>query len=87
MSAPTQPTTSVAGAVPAPRNAADRTAVRPFEVHVPEEALTELRRRLAATRWPSRELVDDRSQGVQLAAVQALVRYWSTEHDWRRCEA
>ncbi|WP_369255034.1 epoxide hydrolase family protein [Geodermatophilus amargosae] len=63
------------------------SAIRPFRVDVPEEALTDLRRRLAATRWPTRELVGDRSQGVQLAAMQALVRYWATEHDWRRCEA
>jgi pimeloyl-ACP methyl ester carboxylesterase len=63
------------------------SAVRPFRVDVPEEALVDLRRRLAATRWPTRELVDDRSQGVQLATLQALVRYWSTDYDWRRCEA
>jgi pimeloyl-ACP methyl ester carboxylesterase len=63
------------------------TAVRPFEIHVPEEELVELRRRVAATRWPTRELVDDRSQGVQLATMQQLARYWSTEYDWRRCEA
>ncbi|MFW3168401.1 epoxide hydrolase family protein [Geodermatophilus sp. CPCC 206100] len=63
------------------------SAIRPFRVEVPEEALTDLRRRLAATRWPSRELVADRSQGVQLATMEALCRYWATEHDWRRCEA
>jgi pimeloyl-ACP methyl ester carboxylesterase len=63
------------------------TAVRPFRIDVPEEQLAELRRRVAATRWPSRELVDDRSQGVQLATVQALARYWAEEHDWRKCEA
>jgi hypothetical protein len=63
------------------------SAIRPFHVDVPEEALTELRRRLAATRWPSRELVADRSQGVQLATMQALARYWATEYDLRRCEA
>ena len=62
-------------------------AVRPFEVHVPEEALTDLRRRLAATRWPTRELVCDRSQGVQLATLQALARHWATGHDWRATEA
>jgi pimeloyl-ACP methyl ester carboxylesterase len=54
---------------------------------VPEEALVELRRRVAATQWPARELVSDRSQGVQLATIQALARYWATEHDWRECEA
>ena len=62
-------------------------AVRPFRIEVPEEALVELRRRIAATRWPSRELVPDRSQGVQLATMQELARYWATEYDWRRCEA
>jgi Epoxide hydrolase N terminus len=63
------------------------SAIHPFHVQVPEEALTELRRRLAATRWPSRELVTDRSQGVQLATIQELARYWATEYDWRACEA
>jgi pimeloyl-ACP methyl ester carboxylesterase len=63
------------------------SAVRPFHVEVPEEALTDLRRRIAATRWPSRELVTDRSQGVQLATIQELGRYWATDYDWRRCEA
>jgi pimeloyl-ACP methyl ester carboxylesterase len=63
------------------------TTVRPFRVDMPEEAIAELRRRLAATRWPSRELVTDRSQGVQLAAIRELARYWATDHDWRRCEA
>jgi pimeloyl-ACP methyl ester carboxylesterase len=63
------------------------SAVRPFRVDVPDEELTELRRRIAATRWPSRELVADRSQGVQLATVQELARYWAGEYDWRRCEA
>ncbi|MGY1739471.1 MULTISPECIES: epoxide hydrolase family protein [unclassified Blastococcus] len=62
-------------------------AIRPIRLDVPEEALTELRRRLAATRWPTRELVTDRSQGVQLAPMQELARYWATEYDWRRCEA
>ncbi len=63
------------------------TAVRPFRVDMPEEAIAELRRRIAATRWPSRELVTDRSQGVQLATIQELARYWATDYDWRRCEA
>ncbi|MCW2951239.1 MAG: multidrug transporter [Conexibacter sp.] len=62
-------------------------AIRPFQIEVPEEQLAELRRRLAATRWPSIELVADRSQGVQLATIQALARYWATDHDWRACEA
>jgi pimeloyl-ACP methyl ester carboxylesterase len=62
-------------------------AVRPLRIEVPEGEIDELRRRIAATRWPSRELVSDRSQGVQLAALQALAHYWTTEYDWRRCEA
>ena len=63
------------------------TDVRPFHVEVPEAELAELRRRIEATRWPSKELVADRSQGVQLATLQALARYWTTEYDWRTCEA
>ena len=65
----------------------EATAIRPFRVEVPEEELDELRRRIAATRWPTKELVDDRSQGVQLATIQALARYWATDYDWRACEA
>jgi pimeloyl-ACP methyl ester carboxylesterase len=61
--------------------------IRPFQVETPEEELAELRRRIEATRWPSKELVPDRSQGVQLATMQALARYWTTDYDWRRCEA
>jgi pimeloyl-ACP methyl ester carboxylesterase len=61
--------------------------IRPFRIEVPEADLAELQRRVAATRWPSKELVDDRSQGVQLAPLQALAGYWTTEYDWRRCEA
>jgi pimeloyl-ACP methyl ester carboxylesterase len=64
-----------------------RAGIRPFHVEVPEEALADLRRRIAATRWPSRELVADRSQGVQLATMQALARYWTTDYDMRRVEA
>ena len=63
------------------------TEIRPFRVEVPDEAIADLRRRIAAVRWPSKELVADRSQGVQLATVQELARYWATEYDWRRCEA
>jgi pimeloyl-ACP methyl ester carboxylesterase len=63
------------------------TEIRPFHVDIPQEEIDELRRRIAATRWPTKELVDDRSQGVQLAAMQALARYWTTDYDWRRCEA
>jgi pimeloyl-ACP methyl ester carboxylesterase len=65
----------------------DATAIRPFTIEIKDEQLAELRRRIEAMRWPSRELVDDRSQGVQLATLQALARYWTTEYDWRRCEA
>jgi pimeloyl-ACP methyl ester carboxylesterase len=61
--------------------------VRPFRFEVPEREIEELRRRIDATRWPTKELVADRSQGVQLAATQELARYWTTEYDWRRCEA
>jgi len=64
-----------------------KTAIRPFHVSVPEEELTELRRRINATKWPDRETVTDQSQGVQLATVQALARYWATEYDWRKVEA
>ena len=66
-----------------------RTAIdiRSFHVDFPEEELAELRDRIAATRWPSRELVSDRSQGVQLAMLQELARYWETEYDWRKAEA
>jgi pimeloyl-ACP methyl ester carboxylesterase len=65
----------------------DQAAIRPFEVSVPEAELTDLRRRIIATKWPRRELVTDRSQGVQLATLMALARYWATEYDWRKCEA
>src|SRR6201986_223667 len=63
------------------------SAVRPFRIEVPQGEIDELRRRIDATRWPTRELVTDRAQGVQLAAIQNLARYWTSEYDWRRCEA
>src|SRR5579863_80697 len=63
------------------------TSVRPFRVDMPEESIADLRRRIVATRLPSRELVADRSQGVQLATIQELARYWATDYDWRACEA
>ncbi len=63
------------------------TEIRPFRVDMPEEAIADLRRRIAETRWPTRELVTDRSQGVQLATTQELARYWTTDYDWRACEA
>jgi hypothetical protein len=62
-------------------------AIRPFRVDVPEEQLLDLRQRIAATRWPDRETVTDESQGVQLATMQELARYWGTDYDWRKCEA
>jgi pimeloyl-ACP methyl ester carboxylesterase len=62
-------------------------AVRPFHVDIAEEAVADLRRRIAAWRPPEREPVDDQSQGVQLATVRDLANYWATEYDWRRCEA
>ena len=62
------------------------TAIRPFRVNVPEEELTELRRRINATRWPDRETVTDATQGVQLATMRNLAQYWGKEYDWRRCE-
>ncbi len=65
----------------------DKTAIRPFHVSVPDAELTELRRRINATRWPERETVPDQSQGVQLATMQKLAQYWEKEYDWRRCEA
>ena len=63
------------------------TDIRSFHVDIPEEKLAEFRRRIAATRWPSKELVNDRSQGVQLATIQELARYWETDYDWRKAEA
>jgi pimeloyl-ACP methyl ester carboxylesterase len=63
------------------------TEIHPFRLDMPGEAIADLRRRIAATRWPARELVADRSQGVQLATSQELARYWATKYDWRRCEA
>src|ERR671914_1125550 len=62
------------------------TTIRPFRIDVPEEDLDELRRRIAAASWPSKELVEDRSQGVQLATMQELARYWQTDYDWRKVE-
>jgi pimeloyl-ACP methyl ester carboxylesterase len=67
--------------------AGERDAIRPFSVHVPEAALVELRRRIDATIWPERETVTDETQGVQLATMQNLARYWATDYDWRRVEA
>jgi len=68
-------------------NSPGADAIRPFRVAIPEEAITDLRRRITATRLPSKELVADRSQGVQLATIRELARYWTSEYDWRACEA
>src|SRR5437016_11942821 len=70
-----------------PARTAVDVSIRPFTVDVSEEQLSDLRRRIAATRWPTKELVTDRSQGAQLATIQALARYWTTDYDWRKCEA
>jgi pimeloyl-ACP methyl ester carboxylesterase len=67
--------------------ATEGNAIRPFRINVPEAELVDLRRRIAATRWPERETVNDHSQGVQLAKIQPLVRYWGTDYDWRKAEA
>jgi pimeloyl-ACP methyl ester carboxylesterase len=69
------------------QRANEKTAIRPFQVKFPDSELAELRRRISATHWPERETVADASQGVQLATIQALARYWATEYDWRKCEA
>ena len=80
----TKMTTSTAQPA-APPSAAN--AIHPFRVHMPDEALADLRRRLVATRWPDKETVDDRSQGAPLDKLQGLVHYWSTDYDWRKAEA
>src|SRR5471032_1528976 len=71
----------------APSAAGDKTAIRPFRVHVPDAQLADLRRRIKATRWPERETVTDSSQGVPLAMIQKLAHHWATDYDWRKCEA
>src|SRR5258708_37988085 len=68
------------------KQAADKNAIRPFQVNVPEAELTELRRRINATKWPERETVTDQSQGVQLDTIQKLPRYWATDYDWRKVD-
>jgi pimeloyl-ACP methyl ester carboxylesterase len=77
------------GRIPAARaqTGGSADAIRPFHVSFPDAALADLKRRIVATRWPERETVADQSQGVQLATVQALARYWATDYDWRKCEA
>ncbi|HEX8905179.1 MAG TPA: epoxide hydrolase, partial [Longimicrobiaceae bacterium] len=80
-------TANAPAAAPASRRADADEAIRPFRAHVPDADLADLRRRLAATRWPDRETVADPSQGAQLANLQELVRYWATDYDWRKAEA
>ena len=63
------------------------SSVRAFHISVPEQEIVELRRRIVATRWPDREIVNDRSQGVQLETMRELIRYWGTDYDWRKVEA
>ncbi len=65
----------------------DAMAIRPFQVNIPKEAVADMRKRIAATRWPEKEAVADATQGVQLATMQKLARYWGTEYDWGKCEA
>jgi pimeloyl-ACP methyl ester carboxylesterase len=72
---------------PSNKQPADKQAIRPFRVKVPQAELTELRRRVKATKWPERETVTDATQGVQLATTQALAHYWAAEYDWRKIEA
>jgi pimeloyl-ACP methyl ester carboxylesterase len=67
--------------------ATENSAIRPFRINVPDDQLVDLRRRIVATRWPDRETVNDRSQGVQLAEFKEMVRYWGTDYDWRKAEA
>src|SRR4051812_47503363 len=79
--------TQAAAATLSSEEAADSSTIRPFRANFPEEELIDLRRRINATRWPDRETVTDQSQGVQLATVQALARYWATGYDWRKCQS
>ena len=83
MSTPTGTTPATTGA----NGQATQGAISPFQVEIADAVLEDLRRRIAATRWPTKELVEDRSQGVQLATMQELTRYWTTDYDWGRCEA
>ena len=92
MGSPNAPSrlTNPAGATPLtekPPAGSGDSAIRPFQINFSEQEIVELRRRIATTRWPERELVSDATQGVQLATTQKLARYWATDHDWRKCEA
>jgi hypothetical protein len=79
--------TQISATAQGSKQADDKSAIRTFHVNFPEAELTELRRRIIATRWPEREAVTDVTQGVQLATMQALASYWGTEYDWRKIEA
>src|SRR4029077_1276874 len=78
---------AASGGAPAAQAKTGADAIRPFHLSFPGEALADFKRRIEATRWPDREIVADPSQGVQLATVQKLARYWATDYDWRKCEA
>lgn len=81
------PTATATTAQPGTARPTDADAIRPFQFKAPQEALDDLRRRILATKWPGRETVSDASQGVPLATMQKLARYWSTDYDWRKVEA
>jgi pimeloyl-ACP methyl ester carboxylesterase len=81
------PAGAVARPAPAASQSAEDASIRPFRVSVPDEKLVELRRRIRATQWPEKETVGDHSQGVPLAQMQELARYWASDYDWRRAEA
>jgi pimeloyl-ACP methyl ester carboxylesterase len=83
----TRPTGATAEPLARPATAADDESIRPFKFRATDEALTDLRKRIEATRWPDKEQVNDASQGVQLATMQKLARYWGSKYDWRKCEA
>src|ERR1700719_142505 len=80
------PTTGV-GRVSIEGDVAEDDGIKPFRIDVPDEEIAELRRRIAATRWPERETVTDDSQGVPLELMRELARYWGTDYDWRKGEA
>jgi hypothetical protein len=72
---------------PATSDVYDPNTIRPFQINIPEDALIDLRQRIAATRWPDKETVNDESQGIQLEEMQALVHYWGNGYNWRNVEA
>src|SRR5262245_2807327 len=83
----TEPTPGVRGGVTLAEPTPHADAIKPFRVHVSDEALADLKRRVLATRWPEHETVADQSQGVPLAMMRELVHYWATDYDWRKAEA